>query len=137
MIVKAQVTDMLEGKCFCGKVSFAITPPTKWCGHCHCSMCQRIHGSGVVTWVGCEVDSVEITDTENQLKWYQSSEKAERGSCATCGSQMFFRSANWPGELHITRANIVSELDREPTGHSNYESHANWLVLGDELPRGD
>ena len=100
-------------------------------------MCRRIHGAGVVTWVGCERDTVEITNPSGSLRWYSSSEKAERGSCGYCGSQMFFRSENWPGELHITVANLLDPLDREPSGHSYYDEHVSWLTLGDDLPRGD
>ncbi len=128
---------MIDGSCYCGKVTFEITPPTKWCGHCHCSICQKIHGSGVVTWVGCHSESVTINDPENKLYWYSSTEGAERGSCSHCGTQLFFRSVKWPGELHVTRASLLSPVDREPTGHSYYDSHVDWLTLGDELPRGD
>ena len=126
---------MIEGACYCGKVTFAITPPTKWCAHCHCSICRRIHGSGVVTWVGCHSDSVTITDPDDQLRWYASTESAERGSCRTCTTQLFFRGAKWPGELHITLTSLESPVDREPAGHSYYDSHVSWLILGDDLPR--
>lgn len=127
---------MIRGSCFCGQVTFTITPPTKWCAHCHCSMCRRIHGAGVVTWVGCEADSVELSDPSGQLYWYASSEKAERGSCRNCGTQLFFRSENWAGELHITRASLLDPVDREPDGHAYYDSHVSWLNLADDLPRG-
>jgi hypothetical protein len=128
---------MIKGECFCGQVSFEIEEPTKWCGHCHCKMCQHIHGSGVVTWVGCEAAQVTIVDEKARLKWFSSSSEAQRGACSHCGTHLFFRSSNWPGELHITRASISSSMDREPEGHSYYESHAEWLPLADDLPRGN
>ena len=97
-------------------------------------MCQAAHGSGVVTWVGCDEKAVEIEDGDNQLRWFQSSDEAERGFCSGCGSPIFFRSTRWPGELHIARALVSGELDREPGGHSHFDSHVNWMMLQDDLP---
>lgn len=124
-----------EGRCFCGAVKFTVRAPTLWCAHCHCSMCQRIHGAGVVTWVGCEQDAVAV-DAEH-LRWYSSSAGAQRGACNCCGTHLFFRSGRWPGELHITRTSFRGALDREPAGHAFYNAHSEWLVIGDKLPRSD
>lgn len=43
---------IIEGGCLCGAVRYVITLPTKWCAHCHCSMCRRAHGAAFVTWAG-------------------------------------------------------------------------------------
>lgn len=92
------------------------------------------HGAGVVTWLGCEADAVQITDSGNRLSWYKSSKEAERAFCSRCGSSLFFRSAKWPGELHIARALITGDVDRDPTGHGHYDSHVGWMSLADDLP---
>jgi hypothetical protein len=126
---------LMKGECFCKAISFTAASSSKWCGHCHCTMCQRIHGAPIVTWVGCHEKDVELTDPDNQIKWYESSEGALRGACSQCGTHLFFKSVNWPGELHITRTSFTSAVDREPTGHSYHSSHADWLVTGDSLPR--
>ncbi len=124
----------MNGGCFCGAVKFNINKPTLWCSHCHCGMCQRSHGAGVVTWVGCDNNSVEIDDGKSKLQWFKSSVEAERGFCSNCGSSLFFRSSQWPGELHIARALILSELDREPASHAFYDTHVDWMSLADQLP---
>ena len=124
----------MNGGCFCGSVKFNINKPTLWCSHCHCSMCQRSHGAGVVTWVGCDDNSVEIDDGKSKLQWYKSSVDAERGFCSNCGSSLFFRSSQWPGELHIARALVSGELDREPASHAFYDTHVDWMSLADQLP---
>jgi hypothetical protein len=125
----------MAGSCYCGDVTFEVTATTLWCGHCHCTICQRIHGAGVVTWVGCSESAVEISDNQDSLKWYKSSMDSARGSCGHCGSQMFFRSERWPGELHIVRSCFNGDIDREPEGQAFYETHVSWLTLaenGDE-----
>jgi hypothetical protein len=48
---------------------------------------------------------------------------------------MFFKSERWPGELHIARALFLDPIDREPQSHVHYDTHVDWLVLTDPLPR--
>lgn len=126
--------EVYAGACLCGTVKFSYTGPSLWCAHCHCTLCQRAHGAGVVTWVGVAEAQFELLEGDN-LKWHRSSAEAQRGFCTECGSSLFFRSSRWPGEMHMVRANLPDEIDREPSGHVYWESHAPWLVLGDELPR--
>lgn len=121
-----------RGTCLCGDLSFEANLPTKWVAHCHCTLCQRAHGAPVVTWVGFEAAQVHIHDPHARLQWYASTPGAERGFCSRCGSTLFFRSQRWPGELHIVRSNFDGPVDREPQLHVYYDSHAPWLVLGDD-----
>jgi hypothetical protein len=127
------IPETLTGQCLCGGVRFEVRPPTKWCAHCHCTMCQRAQGAAFVTWVGTDQDQVAIRG--DTLAWYASSAGAERGFCSHCGSPLFFRSVHWPGELHITRASFSNGMDREPQGHVFYESHVSWCQLADSLPK--
>jgi hypothetical protein len=73
--------NQIKGGCFCGAVKFTLTLPSKWCAHCHCSMCRRVHGAGYVTWVGFDRDNFDLEDSENQLRWFESSAGARRGFC--------------------------------------------------------
>lgn len=121
------------GSCLCGAVRFRVQPPTLWCAHCHCTLCQRAHGAAFVTWVG--VPAGQISMDEARLQWHKSSAQAERGFCRDCGSSLFFRSERWPGEIHVTRANFHGGIDREPEAHAYYESHVPWARLADNLPK--
>lgn len=124
------------GSCLCGDLRFSATLPSKWMAHCHCTLCQRAHGAGVVTWVGFEAGQVRIDDPQARLQWYESTPGAERGFCRRCGSTLFFRSTRWPGELHVVRSNFDTPLDREPQLHVFYDTYAPWLSTADDgLPR--
>lgn len=124
------------GRCLCGDLQFEASLPSKWMAHCHCTLCQRAHGAGVVTWVGFEGGQVQVRDPLMRLQWFESTPGAERGFCGRCGSTLFFRSARWPGELHIVRANFEGPLDREPQVHVFYDTHAAWLPTAEDgLPR--
>ena len=123
----------LNGSCLCGAVQYRVTTPTLWCAHCHCTMCQRANGAAFVTWVGAAADRAAIDDL--RLRWYASSSKAERGFCADCGTPLFFRSERWPGELHVVRASFHGDIDRAPEAHVFYDTHVDWVEIGDSLPK--
>lgn len=128
------VGEAIPGACLCGALQFRVHPPTKWCAHCHCSLCRRAHGAAFVTWVGVELARFELI-AQRTLQWFDSSPGASRGFCAVCGSSVFFKSLRWPGEIHIARASIPGDIDREPSGHVFTDTAVPWCHLGDDWPR--
>ena len=128
-------SDRASGGCLCGAVTFFVRFPTNWVAHCHCTICRRAHGAAFVTWVSAPEKQFSPSDPEAQLRWYRSSREGERGFCSRCGSSLFFRSPQWPGEVHIARANFTSELDRAPQVHGYYETHVDWFEVNDRLPK--
>lgn len=127
------MTTSARGSCYCGSVQFSVQLPVKWCAHCHCSICRRMHGAAFVTWFG--VAREQCTLNEDDVIWYSSSAEAERGHCRHCASQLFFRSSRWPGELHIALAAISDDIEMSPQAHVFTESAVPWLSIGDDLPR--
>ncbi len=81
---------MLTGKCHCGRVRYEIAGPVRQVVECHCESCRRITGS---LWhaTGARLADLTITDDQQALKWYRSSENVARGFCGHCGSTMFFQ----------------------------------------------
>lgn len=128
-------TPTFTGGCLCGAVRFEVAGPTKWCSHCHCSLCRRAHGAAFVTWFGVDDASFRFTRGEDEVEWYASTPEARRGFCRRCGSTMFFRSERWAGETHIALAQMDGAIDRRPSAHVFFDSHVDWVVLGDDLRR--
>ena len=124
--------DSVRGGCFCGAVQFRADLPSKWCAHCHCSMCRKVHGAGYVTWVGFESDHFHL-EKDDDLVWYQSSEQARRGFCRRCGSSMLFQSDRWAGEMHVALGCIEGAIDRKPQAHAFHDTHVDWMPLDDAL----
>lgn len=92
----------LDGHCLCGAVSFRITGPHRWVGHCHCDSCRRNAGAPVVTF---------ISHPDGQWDWtgdtpasYVSSPGQTRFFCGTCGSSVAYVSDSYPGEIHFHAA---------------------------------
>lgn len=123
------------GSCLCGAITFEVDLPSKWCAHCHCTMCRRAHGAAYVTWFGVDVGQFRVTAGAGELLRYASSPGASRSFCGRCGSSLFFESVRWPGEIHVVLANLHGELDRAPQAHVFWETHVPWGIPGDELPR--
>jgi hypothetical protein len=121
------LTTTYQGACLCGQVRFTITPPTKWCAHCHCTMCRRAHGAAFVTWIGVPEAQFDLVAGRDALQWYASSPDSRRGFCRHCGSPMLFRSARWPGEIHVARASVPGDIDREPAGQVHVDTRVTWL----------
>lgn len=125
--------NITRGSCLCGAVRFHLELPSKWCAHCHCSMCRKAHGAGYVTWVGFEAERFTLDAGEDALTWFDSSAGAQRGFCSRCGSTMFFRSERWAGELHVALGSLDDPIDREPQAHAFHDSHVDWMPLDDAL----
>ena len=122
------------GQCLCGALRFVAAAPSLFCGHCHCRFCRQAHGAAFVTWVGFPQASVRILADADALHWYQSSPQSRRGSCARCGTMLFFESTIAPGETHIARACIPGAIDCEPAFHTFIDQKVDWVTVDDGLP---
>lgn len=125
------------GRCLCGAVTYEAQPPTLFCAHCHCRWCRAAHGAAFVTWVGLSEARFRLTGGGERLRWYRSSEQSRRGFCDACGATLFYASSLCPGEIHVTRASLQGEIDRDPQVHCFYDQQAAWFTPGDDLPRFD
>lgn len=98
-------------------------------------MCRRAHGAGFVTWVRLPKGQLEFVAGGERLVRYRSSEHAVRSFCARCGSSLFFESSHSPDTLDVVLANLDGPLDRGPQLHIFFDHRAEWIAVGDELPR--
>ena len=76
------------GGCLCGGVTYRVTGALRPVVACHCTQCRKSSGHyGAAT----QVKRAELTITETTLRWFRSSDQAERGFCSVCGSNLFWR----------------------------------------------
>ena len=127
--------DAVEGACLCGGVRFSVRLPTLVCGHCHCTMCQRAHGAGYVTWFGVPPAALGFASGEDLLVRYKSSDHGTRTFCSRCGSTLFCESKHHPDRMDIVLANMEGAIDRAPQVHVYFDNKAEWVVVDDGLPR--
>jgi len=124
-----------KGGCFCGGIKFTFKNPVTSIGHCHCTICQKIHGAAFVTWASVFKKNVKIVDANGLLNWFDSSEKAQRGFCRQCGSHLFFQPKNNPDEIHIALAVISTKIRQKPQLHGCYDKAVDWFRVEDTLPK--
>nr|WP_321439512.1 GFA family protein [uncultured Hyphomonas sp.] len=135
------MAERMKGRCLCGAVQFEGTlKDGAEFGVCHCSTCQHWNGGpGLAT----EMDGMNISG-ESHVTWYASSEWAERGFCAGCGSNLFYRlkenrdlyfvqvgCLDEPGRLTLAEHIFVEEMP----GHYDFTGNAPRLTGAEFLAR--
>ncbi|MBB1492111.1 MULTISPECIES: GFA family protein [unclassified Paracoccus (in: a-proteobacteria)] len=119
----------ISGACLCGGVSFTGRLTAEPATACHCSQCRRWSGH---VWVSAELRDAAITG--EPLRWFRSSDKAERGFCATCGSSLFWR------RLGEDRVAVSGGVIDPPTGlrlegHIYVADKGDYYDITDGLPQ--
>ena len=122
----------LTGGCSCGAVRYEINGPMRPVIYCHCGQCRKSSGHFVAA-SACEPEALKLVD-QTGLRWYASSPTAERGFCAVCGGNLFWRPAD-------NRAvSIMAGTIDPPTGlhgiaHIFVDDASDYHVTGDGLPQ--
>jgi hypothetical protein len=99
-----------QGGCLCGGVRYQTSAPLRDVIACHCSQCRKTSGHFVAA---SQVASEDLRLTQSAtLRWYRSSESAERGFCVRCGGNLFWRETA-PGSKHTS---IMAGTLDTPTG---------------------
>ncbi len=125
-------TGGTTGGCLCGAVRFEISGPLRDVVNCHCTMCQKLHG---VFGAHSKAMKNNISITEDRgLKWYRTSEIAQRGFCRECGSSLFWQ----PDEQDAT--GILAGSFDQPTnlktmGHIFVGEKADFYEICDPFPQ--
>lgn len=125
----------VPGSCLCGAVRFEVTLPTRFCVHCHCSMCRRNHGAAFVTWFGLPKTSFRLLSGGTTVTHYQSSDHGTRSFCSRCGTSLFCELDHDPDTIDITLASMAAPIDRAPEAHVYFDDHVEWVSVVDELPK--
>ena len=120
------------GGCLCGAVRYEVKGPLRDVVDCHCSMCQRQHGSfGPHT----KARKANITITNDAgLAWYRSSEMARRGFCRLCGSGLFWEPFNLDA-TGIIAGTLDGLTGLKTIGHILVGEKSDFYEITDDLPQ--
>ena len=77
-----------ESSCLCGSVKIKANSINPKITVCHCDMCRK-WGGGPALALQCGTE-IEI-EGSGKLNIFDSSDWAERGFCANCGTHLFYR----------------------------------------------
>ena len=124
-----------EGGCLCGAVRYRATASPVRGVMCHCPQCKKHSGAPALSFVHFPARSFSWTLGAPTL--YQSSQFAQRGFCANCGSTLSMHEEVLADRMLIA----VGSLD-EP-GRVHIDDHVwtkdqlAWFKIDDGLPRFD
>lgn len=78
-----------QGSCLCGGVRYEVDHFERGVVACHCTQCRKTSGHHVAATKALNKNIRFLSDST--LKWFKSSDFAERGFCGECGSNLFWR----------------------------------------------
>ena len=121
---------MHKGSCLCGGVSYELHGPLRDVLACHCVQCRKTSGH---YWAATNVSRDKLVLTKRDtLRWYASSESAERGFCSQCGASLFY---------HVHDSEGISVAAGTIDGATDCTTAEHWFVgfKGDyyELPTNE
>jgi hypothetical protein len=122
----------MKGSCLCGAVAFEVDKIPESYRACHCTACRK---SGGHYWSAFPVDNADFRFTEDRgLKWYRSSDWAERGFCKECGASLFFRPLG-KGIIEVASGSIDGPTGTMLAGHIFVGLKGDYYELADGLPQ--
>ena len=120
-----------KGSCLCGSVRYEVRAELRPVTFCHCSQCRKQTGLYYAA-TSAPADAVTI-EGHDRLRWFQASEKAERGFCGTCGSALFWRPKGG-AVLSILAGSINKGHVPKARKHIFVADAADWYDIADGLP---
>lgn len=123
---------MHKGSCECGAVAFEIDGPLRNVVFCHCSQCRKTSGHH---WAATSVPNEALRFVrEDGLKWFRSSDGAQRGFCDGCGSSLFFRP-DGQGRTAIGAGTLDNPTGLTAERHIFVASKGDYYSIADGLPQ--
>jgi hypothetical protein len=111
------------GGCQCGAVRFRLDATTEG-NICHCRMCQKASGGPFMAFGGLLNSSFAVT--RGALSIYRSSDIAERGFCAACGTPLTYRVIG-SQRVGVTLGSLDDPNAVAPEEQFGAESRVSWL----------
>lgn len=121
----------LSGKCLCGGVKFTVKVASANFGACHCSMCRT--WSGGVVFALDEVKDLTF-EGEHNLSIYKSSDWGERGFCKVCGTNLFWRSAEF-GHTAVMAGAIEEQAELKFVSEIFIDSKPDFYTFADDTKK--
>jgi hypothetical protein len=122
---------VLEGKCECGAVRYAVEDAFLYAANCHCSNCRAATGSAFKPFAGIEREKLTVVaGADSLLIW--GDEEANHTRCGVCGGFLFSVVG---ARVHVSLGSLADAPSIRPTHHIFVGSKAPWFEITDDLPQ--
>jgi hypothetical protein len=119
------------GGCQCGAIRYQLTAAPASPGVCHCRMCQKAGGGPFMAFAS--VKSANLVFTRGAPAKYSSSEIAERGFCAACGTPLTYQMRGL-NRISVTLGSLDDPARFAPRHQVGIEGRLPWLATLADLP---
>ncbi len=123
------------GGCLCGAVRYRIERKHLNAIHCHCSMCQRVHGGAYSTHIAMRPEQLIWEQGLETLVSYESSPGGFRKFCPVCGSQILVHGQTGDDSPAIPAGTLDGDPVLTILGHMFVDDTLSWAEPADDLPR--
>ena len=131
---QANPSHGVTGGCLCGAVRYQVRGPLRGVVYCHCEQCQRTSGHFVAATAAL-TRYLEITE-ERGLRWYRSSDVAQRGFCQLCGSSLFY-APDKGDRVSIQAGSMDVPVVMSAIAHIFVAEAKDYYEITDDLPKHD
>lgn len=123
---------MKIGSCLCGAVRFELDAVPPQFRACHCSQCRKTSG---YYWAAFSVPESDLRLTETAgLRWFKSSDWAQRGFCKECGSSLFYKLDD-QATIEVAPGCIDGPTGTRVAGHIYVADKGDYYDITDSLPQ--
>jgi hypothetical protein len=124
---------MPKGSCLCGAVRIDVSGELPAPDACHCTKCRKSSGH---YFASTDVKRASVTiQGEENVTWYQSSEKVRRGFCSTCGSPLFWDPPNDRDWIGIAMGAFDGPTQTKLRIHIFVADKGDYYEIADGLPQ--
>jgi hypothetical protein len=119
----------VTGSCLCGGITYRITGPLRPVIACHCTQCPKGSGHHFAATSAARSD----INIQGDVTWYASSDRAKRGFCGTCGSNLF-----WDGggqNISIFAGTLDGDPGVKIVGHIFCDDKGTYYDVNDDAPK--
>jgi hypothetical protein len=119
------------GGCQCGAVRYAFYAPLEKSHVCHCSMCRRASGGLFIALAGGQPNN--FAWTRGEPAFFASSNLAQRGFCARCGTPLSFQY-HYDGARMFATIGSLDEPENAPIViQYGVESRIPWVKFCEDI----
>jgi hypothetical protein len=101
---------------------------------CHCGQCRKQTGHHWASTHTADADLNFVADST--LRWYRSSDRAQRGFCSRCGSSLFWKT-DGSTVTSVCVGSIDGPTGLQVAGHIFVADKGDYYSLGDAAARGE
>ncbi|MGQ0531972.1 MAG: GFA family protein [Caulobacteraceae bacterium] len=123
-----------KGSCLCGAIRFEVEGDLPEPDACHCSQCRKQSGH---FWASTDIPRAALSvHGSDKLSWYRSSEKVQRGFCATCGSFLFWDPIG-RDKIAVAMGAFEKPTDTRLAKHIFVAHKGDYYDIADGLPQNE